>query len=65
MLLSIVLAWVTYKFIEKPIRFGDGNKTQRTLALSIGVFLVALLGLCVVSLNLKEGKGIEHVYLRN
>ena len=64
-LLSIVLAWVTYKFIEKPIRFGDGNKTQRTLALSIGVFLVALLGLSVGSLNLKEGKGIDDVYLRN
>ena len=64
-LLSVVLAWVTYKFIEKPIRFGNGNKTRRTVALSIGVFLIALLGLYIGSSNLKEGKGIGDVYLRN
>ena len=63
--LSIVLAWVTYKFIEKPIRFGNGNKTRRTVALSIGVFLIALLGLYVGSLNLKESKGLDDIYLRN
>ena len=64
-LLSIFLAWVTYKFIEKPIRFGDGNKTRRTVALSIGVFLVALFGLYISSLNPKEGRGVGEVYLRN
>lgn len=64
-LLSIVLAWVTYKFIEKPIRFGSGNKTRRTVALSIGVFLIALLGLFIGSLNLKESKGLADIYLRN
>lgn len=36
-LISILLAWVTYKFIEKPIRFGtQGNfKTAALLALMI------------------------------
>ena len=63
-LLSIVLAWVTFKFFEKPIRFGSGNKTKRTVALGLGIFVIALLGLWVSNLDLKETKGVGDVHLR-
>lgn len=46
-LLSIVLAWLTVKFIEKPLRFGkSGNKTKVTI-LSILMILIGLAGLLV------------------
>jgi peptidoglycan/LPS O-acetylase OafA/YrhL len=64
-LLSIVLAWVTFKFVEKPIRFGTGNKTKRTVALGLGIFVIALLGLWVSNLDLKETKGSDDIYLRD
>ena len=64
-LLSIFLAWITFKFIEKPIRFGGGNKTKRTVALAVGIFFISLLGLWVSNLDLKETKGIDDVYLRD
>ena len=39
-LTSIFLAWITYKFIEKPIRFGN-NSIRKTIAL---IVVMALLG---------------------
>lgn len=38
-LLSIVLAWLTYKLIEKPIRFG-GNANKKVCALTLLAFTV-------------------------
>ena len=55
-LLSVVLAWVTFKFIEKPIRFGNANKTKRTVALTVVIFFIGLLGLWISILDLKEPK---------
>lgn len=55
--LSILLSWLTYHFVEKPIRFGDGitfritffgewfvSKKAITIALVIGLFLIGLAG---------------------
>jgi peptidoglycan/LPS O-acetylase OafA/YrhL len=45
-ILSIMLAWVTYKFIEKPIRFG-GSRRLKITALSGTFVMVGLSGLFI------------------
>ena len=42
-LISIVLAWLTYKLIEKPIRFGNNSKTK-TIALFFLMIVVSCVG---------------------
>ncbi len=42
-LISIALAWLTYKFIEKPIRFSKHNKTKTVTLLAL-MFVVAFTG---------------------
>jgi peptidoglycan/LPS O-acetylase OafA/YrhL len=52
--ISIVLAWLTYRFIEKPIRFNERYRTQKNVALVILMILVGYLGF-----NCFDRKGIE------
>jgi hypothetical protein len=63
-LFSILFAWITYKFIEKPIRFVGLKKGFRTLVLCGAFFLTGLLGLIVNFLDFKDSNGIKDVYLR-
>ena len=63
-LFSILFAWITYKFIEKPIRFVGLKKGFRTFVLCGAFFLTGLLGLVVHFSDFKDSNGIEDVYLR-
>ncbi len=38
-LVSVLLAWLTYKFVERPIRFGSG-RGHKTILLVLGLFFV-------------------------
>lgn len=48
--LSITLAWLTYKFIEKPIRFGGSSKVKPFILL-IAMFVIGVVGFSIYSLN--------------
>lgn len=52
-LISIILAWLTYRFIEKPIRFGVSYRTHKNIAL---IFLMVLVG--YLGYNCFDRKGI-------
>lgn len=41
---SIILSWLTYRFIERPIRFGVKYRTQKNIALIVLMILVGYLG---------------------
>ncbi|HEX5278296.1 MAG TPA: acyltransferase family protein [Fluviicoccus sp.] len=47
MLVSVLLAWLTVKFIEKPLRFGNQRSRQKVAGLSILMLGVALAGFVV------------------
>jgi peptidoglycan/LPS O-acetylase OafA/YrhL len=44
---SATLAWLTYKLIERPFRFGAGARTTKTVVLLVGMAMVGMLGLVV------------------
>ncbi len=48
--LSIVLAWLTYRLIERPLRFGD-NGRQKTAALVIAMVAIAGIGFACFKVN--------------
>lgn len=49
-LISIALAWLTYKFIEKPIRFGN-KKMSTTFLLAGALFLIGFVGYLTILKN--------------
>ena len=51
---AIVLSWLTYQFVEKPIRFNARFRIQKNVALVILMILVGYLGY-----NCFDRKGIE------
>jgi len=44
---SILLAWLSYQFVERPIRYG-GRKTIKSLILIMLIFLIGILGLYIL-----------------
>lgn len=53
-LISIVLSWLTYRFVEKPIRFHAKFRTQKNVVLIILMVIIGYLGY-----NCFDRKGIE------
>ncbi|WP_198298101.1 acyltransferase family protein [Vibrio gazogenes] len=62
--LSVALAWITFQFVEKPIRYGNSIKSFRTIALVVGSVLIGLVGFSISKLDLKETNGVDDVYFR-
>lgn len=52
--LAVLLSWLTYQFVEKPIRFNAKYRTQKNVALVILMMLIGYLGY-----NCFDRKGIE------
>ena len=46
-IISILLAWLTYRFIERPLRFG-GHKGRKAVSLVLGLFLVGCFGVVLI-----------------
>jgi peptidoglycan/LPS O-acetylase OafA/YrhL len=49
--ISIILAWATYYFIEKPIRFGN-HKNKKSFVL---LFLISIVGMIGWQINIHDG----------
>ena len=45
--LAFVLANATYRFIEKPIRFGEAKRKSKTILVTIALAIVGIMGLVV------------------
>lgn len=60
-LISIVFAWLTYRLIERPIRFSKHRK-EKTITL---IFLMTVVGFMGYNIYKKEGLKYRHVALNN
>ena len=71
-LLSILLAWLTVKYIEKPFRYSKRRTQTKVIFLSCTALLIGMLGLIAYKTNFTESKifndlkitrkGFEHAY---
>lgn len=63
-LLSIILAWLTVKFIENPIRFGHLKHKLNTFLIALTLILLGAAGYYVHITDWSETNRMETVYLR-
>lgn len=71
-LLSILLAWLTVKYIEKPFRYSKRRTQTKVIFLSGTALIIGMLGLITYKTNFTESKifndfkitrkGFEHAY---
>ena len=63
-IISVVLAWLTARFIEKPIRLGNKNNVLKLVMLCGIVFLIGISGLGVSKVDFSESHGYEKLAIK-
>lgn len=59
--LSVILAWLTMKFVERPLRFGRQNVTEKVIGLVAAMACVSLLGLQLSRSDLSESHSFDQL----
>ncbi len=62
---SILLAWLTYRFIEKPIRFGSKRQYATPVLLGL-LFVVVIIGVLIMrsdNLSTKKGPAVAKAFI--
>ncbi len=61
---AVLLAWVTYKWIESPIRFGKLKPKVSTAGISITLMVVGIVGYFISTANLSETHSYENMLFK-
>jgi hypothetical protein len=61
--LSIILAWITVKFFERPFRFGDSKVRLKLLMLCGAMFVLGSAGVIVSKIDFTETHGYEKLLI--
>ena len=61
---SILLAWLTVKFIEKPFRFGKQRNRLKVATLCCSVLVMGFLGFLVSKADFSQSHGFENLAIK-
>lgn len=61
---SIALAWLTVRFIERPLRFGDQKSRLKVFVLSASLVVLAVVGVVFHKSDFSESHSFEKLRLR-
>lgn len=63
-LLAVLLAWGTYIFVEKPIRFGRFSEPLKSITLTSSFLLLGAVGFLVSNIDFRQLKTIDSLHFR-
>jgi len=61
---SIFLAWLTVKYVERPVRFGGGRSALKVAVLTVLLFFVAVIGLVFYRADFSESHTFENLAIK-